>query len=650
MWYTVKYDALCRCIRRRPVHRCAEKGGNSLKRLFCALAAVLALAMCAAPAIRAQAAGAAAYSITSFEGSAVLHENAVLDVTETIVVDFSSPSHGIYRALQTSLVQEKTTGGETVQMPYKARVTDVQVDGVPFETFTEDGVFFIRIGDEDETVTGTQVYTLHYSYDFGADRVPEYDEFTYSPIGANWEVPIQKASWRVQFEKPLPDSAVQAFTAQAQQAVSVTVSQDAASFVCGQPIQPGQDIVLSTILPEGYFTGARQAPWAAAAVLLGLAAAVAAAALARALAAQRTGVSPQLCTAPPRGVSAAEVGYIVDSCADDRDLFALVYEFAQQGLLSIEMRGSEKAPEAVLHKEADIPETAPDYQRTFFHALFRNRKSFSFAHADERFAQGLAKAKTQLAQHFDGENKLYQPGTAAASLALPLLAAGLFLAGMVLAGGLLLAGGTVLGAASGVCALGAALVAHFGVYRWRFASRGTRLAFSVGAGLLWLGAAVCAFFTSITALLPMWAVLGAAALVLAAAVLAPRILKPTAYNNEVSAQLLGLREYIEQDAAAGGRLTPDQGWALLPYAYVFGMTEEFCARFEADCAPEWYLCAWGWGLHGPAHMGRAMHEGFNTAIREAYAAQAHSSGSGGGSSSGGGFSSGSFGGGGGGAW
>ena len=50
-----------------------------MKRLFCALAAVLALAMCAAPAIRAQAAGAAAYSITSFEGSAVLHENAVLD-------------------------------------------------------------------------------------------------------------------------------------------------------------------------------------------------------------------------------------------------------------------------------------------------------------------------------------------------------------------------------------------------------------------------------------------------------------------------------------------------------------------------------------------------------------------------------------------
>lgn len=183
----------------------------------------------------------------------MLHENAVLDVTETIVVDFSSPSHGIYRALQTSLVQEKATGGETVQMPYKARVTDVQVDGVPFETFTEDGVFFIRIGDEDETVAGTQVYTLRYSYDFGADRVPEYDEFTYSPIGANWEVPIQKASWRVQFEKPLPESAVAAFTAQAQQAVSVTVSQDAASFVCGQPIQPGQDIVLSTMLPEGYF-------------------------------------------------------------------------------------------------------------------------------------------------------------------------------------------------------------------------------------------------------------------------------------------------------------------------------------------------------------------------------------------------------------
>ena len=113
-------------------------------------------------------------------------------------------------------------------------------------------------------------------------------------------MPIQKASWRVQFEKPLPESAVQAFTAQAQQALSVTVSQDAASFVCGQPIEPGQDIVLRTTLPEGYFSGARQAPWAAAAVLLGLAAAAALVVLVRALAAQRTSVAPQLCAAPRR--------------------------------------------------------------------------------------------------------------------------------------------------------------------------------------------------------------------------------------------------------------------------------------------------------------------------------------------------------------
>ena len=88
-----------------------------------------------------------------------------------------------------------------------------------------------------------------------------------------------------------------------------------------------------------------------------------------------------LCAAPPLGVSAAEVGYIVDSCADDRDLFALVYEFAQQGLLTIEAKGSEDRPEVVLHKKADIPQTAPDYQRTFFQALFGKKQEFSFAHA-----------------------------------------------------------------------------------------------------------------------------------------------------------------------------------------------------------------------------------------------------------------------------
>ena len=87
------------------------------KRLCCALAAVLALAVCAVPVFGAQEAEAAGYSITSFEGSAVLHENAVMDVTETIVVDFSTPSHGIYRALQTSLMQERPPAGRRCACP-----------------------------------------------------------------------------------------------------------------------------------------------------------------------------------------------------------------------------------------------------------------------------------------------------------------------------------------------------------------------------------------------------------------------------------------------------------------------------------------------------------------------------------------------------
>lgn len=616
-----------------------------MKRICCIVAAALILLFCAAAALGEAEPAAANYSIASFEGDAVLHENAVLDVTETIVVDFSSPSHGIYRALGLETTLEKHTAAGTVQMPYKAKVTNVQVDGVPFETSTDDGVFFIRIGDEDATVTGTQTYTLHYSYDFGADRVPEYDEFSYSPIGPNWQVPIQTASWRVQFEKPLPESAVQAFSVQAAQDISVTVSPQAASFVCGQALQPGQDIVLRTILPEGYFTGARQAPWVAAAVLLGLGAVVALVALIYALFSQRARVLPQLSTTPPQGVSAAEVGYIVDSCADDRDLFALVYEFARQGLLTIEALGSAEKPEIVLHKKAQIPESAPDYQRTFFNALFAGGQDFSFAHADEAFARMLAKAKAQLAQHFDGENRLFAPGTASLSLGLPLLAAALFLAGMVLAGGLIVDAGIALGAVSGICAVGCALVAHRGVYRWRFASGGTRLAFGIGAGTLWLAAAVCAFFASTMALLPAWAVLGTAALVLAAAVLSPRIVRPTAYNNEISARLLGLRQYLEQEAVSDDSLSPEQGWELLPYAYVFGMTEEFCARFDASDAPAWFLCAWGWGAFGPARMQNAMQENFNAAIHEAYSAQAHASGG-----AHGGFSSGSFGSGGGGAW
>ena len=87
------------------------------KRLCCALAAVLALAVCAVPVFGAQEAEAAGYSITSFEGSAVLHENAVMDVTETIVVDFSTPSHGITALCKLRLCRKRPPAGRRCACP-----------------------------------------------------------------------------------------------------------------------------------------------------------------------------------------------------------------------------------------------------------------------------------------------------------------------------------------------------------------------------------------------------------------------------------------------------------------------------------------------------------------------------------------------------
>lgn len=58
--------------------------------------------------------------------------------------------------------------------------------------------------------------------------------------------------------------------------------------------------------------------------------------LLRALSARRRApvVTPE-CT-PPDGVSSAEVGYIIDNSADDRDILSLILWFASKGYLAVE--------------------------------------------------------------------------------------------------------------------------------------------------------------------------------------------------------------------------------------------------------------------------------------------------------------------------
>ncbi len=133
--------------------------------------------------------------ILSFESGIVIHKNATLSVSETIVYDFGNePAHGIERTI-----------------PYRyslargSYVADVDLEGVadelgnPYEVSErrEDGEVTFRVGDPDETVTGIHTYKLSYSVEGPFLFHDEFDEFYWNVTGDGWEVPMEVVSAEV---------------------------------------------------------------------------------------------------------------------------------------------------------------------------------------------------------------------------------------------------------------------------------------------------------------------------------------------------------------------------------------------------------------------------------------------------------------------
>ena len=134
--------------------------------------------------------------------------------------------------------------------------------------------------------------------------------------------------------------------------------------------------------------------------------------------------------------------------------------------------------------------------------------------------------------------------------------------------------------------------------------------------------------------------------------LASATLCPTAYKLEMSGRLLGLRTFIEK--AELDRLerlveeNPSYFYRVLPFAYVFGLTDTWAKKFEtlAVPEPEWWYGGY-YDTYMPMYMVHSMTRCMDDAMGEVYKNMSTTQGT---SSSGGGFSGGGFGGGGGGSW
>lgn len=130
--------------------------------------------------------------IKSFDAQITAGSDGVLEITETLEVDFGTiDHHGIFRYIPTV-----TKVGDLY------RVTPIQVSRItrdgkkePFTTSNQNQQVYLKIGDPDVTVTKNHLYQISYTVKNAVgSNYNDHDEIYWNITGNEWEWPIEKAT------------------------------------------------------------------------------------------------------------------------------------------------------------------------------------------------------------------------------------------------------------------------------------------------------------------------------------------------------------------------------------------------------------------------------------------------------------------------
>ena len=556
-------------------------------------------------------ASAVSFTTDGFFTTLDVGEDSSMHVTEEIYVTFTSPGHGIYRQIPNSGTHSYFMhDGELVEAPLPYVIRNVKCEGQEVETDSEDGFLSVRIGSADVTVSGAQKYKLEYDIVMYEDGIDYLDQLYWNVIPAYWETDIDFAGFTVNMPKAFDASSADVITGPIGSGDDSTASWDVeedgtvlAGHVDALPRREG--VTVRIVLPEGYWTGVKSNAkqwWIAEGILGAITLLVLGLFLVK-------GRDPKTVKTvefyPPENLSPAEIGYIYDNMVNDKDMTSLVMWFASKGYLKISAAPGEKKflrkeqPIIILEKRRDLPADAPAYQKHFFDGLFEYGREANLKNlaVSTSFADSYEAAKESLQDRYGktSPNRRLQEGQ----------------------------GYTAVG-----CLAGFIMLMVFGL--------ATVFLYSYGGQFLKFLAVmvVCSIIVFLCVI---------------------HMSRPTPYRQKMLGRIQGFRDFIA--AAELDRINqlveqdPDYYYDILPYAYVFGLTDKWAKNFEALApkAPDWYSGP-DYYMMSPVVFCDSIGGSVRSSLSESAIHSTSASDFSGGSSGGGGFSGGGGGGGGGGGW
>lgn len=341
--------------------------------------------------------------ISTFNTTIQAHTDGSIRVIEQIQYDFGiNFRHGIYRKVPMIITNDN---GDHLKMTIRiVSVTDENGRAYQYTDTEEDDNLNIKIGDPNNTITGSHWYTITYDV-WGAYRYfSDHDELFWNSTGTEWTVPIKEAKTEVTFGATIPQEQLKGicFTGvqgSTEQSCTIETYNNGVSFTTNG-LGPSEGLTFSVAFPKGIVAVVEPVKvvsfWDA---VLGrfvkvvlIATAVFGAIfwyilypLWLPLKWYLYGRDPDVgreATAsfdPPktksgRKMTAAETGTILDEKVDNRDIAALVVQLAQKGYLTI-IEKKEKDFYLEKKKEYTSDKSLESFEKTFLEGLFKTKDS-----------------------------------------------------------------------------------------------------------------------------------------------------------------------------------------------------------------------------------------------------------------------------------
>lgn len=624
-----------------------------------------------------------AYDTLAFNVDVTIDENNVYHVKETIEVEFKSPRHGIFRYIPMKSTVMRELNGEKEYFPTRTSISKLKVQGHDSTKEYENGNVILKIGNPDTYAKSKETYVITYDCRPHDDRMKDYDEVYFNILPNGWTTPIDTAKFTITFPKAFDKDKVNFFCGgygdKNESLISYDIKGNTIHGNLNQKIPRQNGATLRVELPDGYFTNQRTDSSYIMLMWIFVIGTPLVVILLWFLFGRDSILTKPVTVMPPKGMTPADIGYIVDETVETRDMLSLLFYWADKGYITIE-DGAKN--DFILTKLQPLPDKSPEYEHTMFDRIFRSGDSIATSSLEGGFYQTLNTAKSQVKYQFSlrAATRLYTKASKACESLSMFLAIVpiLVVASIACWVNVTSIFSFVIVAVISVLLMFLYMALANNVRKWYSSKKLDRIrnmAVTVALiGLLCGFLLICAYKLLqvdtfgqavsfyINASIPMLvAILGS----LSSAFFASIMRKRTDNMNVWYSEILGLKEFIEY--AEKDRLemmiaeNPKYFFNILPFAYVLGVSDKWAKKFEniAVPAPEWYRSTGAYPHFNTFMFMNSMSRSLNTvqnslSIPPAPSASQLNGGSGGGgffSGGGGGFSSGGgIGGGGGGSW